>query len=571
METRAGDLWLSSATAVFRVHQGKAERFEKERDLIESGGTCFAEDREGNVWMACYGGINIWRQGRWEHLLTATNTFPYGVFALAADREGAVWIGTKRNQLSCYQNGTLTSFPLNADTTDNAICGILDDGDGNLWMTTFRGLMRVRKSAYAECVAGSRRDLDADLFGPEDGLVENSSYGPASPTLVRDANGRIHAATLRGLVSFDPKQVLPNLRPPAARIEEVQLDRRSIRVQPGRAIRVPPGVNQVEIRYTGVQLSQPGKVRFRYRLDGVDTTWVEAGGRRTAYYPRLPHGVHLLQVQAAGPDRAWPDASTTLTLEVGAFFWETRWFTLSLILGGTALIAWLVRYMSTRSLELRLAVAQHQAAVERERARISRDMHDDLGARLTKIAFYTELAERDADSKGSREHLHSVARMSREAAQALDEMVWAVKPTNDTLANLANYLCQYATEYLAETPIRLRLDLPVSIAPRPVPAEVRHQVFLVLKEALNNVVKHAEAHEVLLQMKPGGQDFTIALADDGIGIRVDPTLGSPTGNGLQNMHQRIHQVGGTFAIGPRPGGGTEIRLVVPLRTEPAAH
>ena len=281
--------------------------------------------------------------------------------------------------------------------------------------------------------------------------------------------------------------------------------------------------------------------------------------------------MHVLHVQAAGPDRAWQEAGADLTLQVGAFFWETRWFALSIILMGTALMAWMVRFISTRGLELRLAAARRQAAVERERARISRDMHDDLGARLTKIAFFTELAERDGDARVARDHLHSVARMSREAAQALDEMVWAVKPTNDTLAKLVNYLCQYATEYLAETPIRLRLDFPASVPAHPLPAEVRHQVFLVLKEALNNVVKHAEAHEVLLQMKPGEDAFEITLADDGVGIRVDPNLGSPTGNGLQNMRQRIQQVNGTLVIQPRHGGGTTLRLVVPIPHEPPAH
>lgn len=143
-------------------------------------------------------------------------------------------------------------------------------------------------------------------------------------------------------------------------------------------------------------------------------------------------------------------------------------------------------------------------------------------------------------------------------------MVWAVKPANDTLANLANYLCQYATEYLVETPIRLRLDFPMSVAPHPLPSEVRHQVFLVIKEALKNVVKHADAHEVLLRLQYDDDRFRIELTDDGVGIAVDPALGSPTGNGLQNMRQRINQIGGKLTLRKRTTGGTELRIEVPL-------
>ncbi len=564
LKTSTGDFWVASATLMVRITATNVQRFDEKGIRTEPGALCLAEARDGSIWTGAYESVSWWRDGRWSMIRTSTNTFPVGVFSLLADRDGGVWIGSKGNQLSRYKDGRFAGFPLNQETTDNAVCGIQDDGEGSLWLTTFHGIMRVRKSAFEDCVRGLRRDLDADTFGPDDGLPSGGSAGPADPTLVRDAQGVMHAATLRGLVSFDPRKVFPKFRPPLARVEEIRLERRSFPTPASGTLSVPAGTSQVEIRYTGIQLSQPAKVRFRYRLDGVDQNWVEAGTRRTAYYPRLPPGLHRFHVEAAGADRIWQEPGAEITLQVGAFFWETRTFAVLSAVAVAGVIAWLARLIATRQFAARLATARRQAAVERERARISRDMHDDLGARLTKIAFYTELAERDGDPKVAREHLHSVARMSREAAQALDEMVWAVKPANDTLANLANYLCQYATEYLVETPIRLRLDFPMSVAPHPLPSEVRHQVFLVIKEALNNVVKHADAHEVLLRLQPDTDRFRIELTDDGVGIAVDPILGSPTGNGLQNMRQRIDQIGGKLTLRKRSTGGTELRIEVPL-------
>jgi signal transduction histidine kinase/ligand-binding sensor domain-containing protein len=562
LDTRAGDFWVASSAAVSRQTSAALELFTGQGDLIEPGGVCLAEDPAGNVWVGSYGGLSVWRAGRWETIRYGPDTFPVGVFSLLSDADGGMWIGTKGNRLSRFHAGRLTGFPLNEDSTDNAVCGLVADDQGNLWLATFRGLMRVRRSAFAECLAGRRRHLDADTFGPEDGLVAAGSFGPAQPAIVRAGDGLIHCATLRGLVSFDPAKLDRPRRRPAARIEELRLDGQARRQDGTKAVEIPAGTTRTEIRFTGIQLSEPGKVRFRYRLEGVDHDWVEAGLRRTALYGRLPAGRRVLEVMATGPDLAWPEPAAKLTLQVGAHFWETRWFATTVAVAGLAALAWLVRLVSTRRLALRLALAEHQAAVERERSRISRDMHDDLGARLTKIAFFSELAERNRDTPAATEHLHSVARMSREAAQALNEMVWAVKPANDTLTNLAGFLCQYATEYLDETPMRLRLDFPRSVPARPLTAEVRHELFLVVKEALNNVVKHARAGEVLLRLTTEPDGFAILVADDGVGL---PAEGARSGgNGLANMRRRLEHVGGRCVIGPREGGGTEIRLWVPL-------
>lgn len=562
LESGAGDFWIGAANRVLQRRGAEWTSHRHADGLVESGFLCLTEDTRGRIWGGSYTGLNMLENGHWSAWHHGTNTLPYGAYSLLADPDGSVWIGTKGNQLNRIRDGRILGFPLNEDPADNAVCGMVADDLGNLWLATLKGILRVRRDAFEDCVAGRQRHLDADRFGLEDGLSGRESHGPVQPAIIRDADGRIHCATLRGLVSFRPSEVETRLEPAIVHIEEVQLDRRPVVVVPGRPVEVPAGTDQIQVRYTGVQLSQPEKLRFRYRLEGVDPEWVESDRRRSAFYPRLRPGNHTLRVQAVGPDRVWHEARHPLVLRVDSYFWETRTFTAAATAGGILVVAWIVRLISTRRFALRLAAVEKQAAVERERARISRDMHDDLGARLTKIAFFSELADRHQGTPTAMEHLQSVARMSREAARALNEMVWAVKPSNDTLSNLAGYLCQYATEYLEETPMRLRLDLPVSVPPQPVAAETRHQVFLVVKEALNNVVKHAEATEVLLRLVHGPRTCTITVADNGRGLPPEPER--RTGNGLGNMARRVEQLGGGFRIGPREGGGTEVVIRVPI-------
>jgi signal transduction histidine kinase len=213
-----------------------------------------------------------------------------------------------------------------------------------------------------------------------------------------------------------------------------------------------------------------------------------------------------------------------------------------------------------------VALLRQQEALERERARIARDLHDQLGANLTQISLLGELAEADKDLPGEIEdHARQISGTARETTHALDEIVWAANPSNDTLEGLVNYVCKYAQEYLALAKLRYRLDVPSPLPAVTLQPELRHNVFLAAKEAVNNVVKHAHATEARVSLKLEESSFTLEIADNGRGPGGTETKAAKSRNGMRNMRKRMSDVGGTFLIDPAPGGGSTVRLTVPLK------
>jgi signal transduction histidine kinase len=198
-----------------------------------------------------------------------------------------------------------------------------------------------------------------------------------------------------------------------------------------------------------------------------------------------------------------------------------------------------------------------QQAVERERARIAKDIHDDLGANLTLIAVLGDLAQQERAG----ERIEKMASTARQAVKSLDEIVWAVNPRNDTLAHLIDYTGQFAVDYLRAAGVRCLLDVPENAPAREVPTNVRHNVFLVVKEALQNIVKHARATEVWLRISATTQDLRIVIEDNGSGFARAPE--DALADGLRNMHQRMQELGGRCRIQSRVGAGTEIIVELP--------
>jgi signal transduction histidine kinase len=228
-----------------------------------------------------------------------------------------------------------------------------------------------------------------------------------------------------------------------------------------------------------------------------------------------------------------------------------------------------VRYLSDRKLQARLEILERQRALERERARIARDLHDDLGASLTRIALLSELAKADLHQPElARIHLDQIFTTVRGLTRELNEIVWAVNPANDNLEHFTDHICKFAQDYLGLAGIRCRLDFPESVPAYPMLSPERHSLFLAAKEALQNVVKHAEAGQVWIRLKLEPGKLLLLVEDDGKGGDVEmPTTGSATapGNGLSNMQNRMEQLGGRFLQEPRSGSGTIVRLELPLR------
>ena len=436
---------------------------------------------------------------------------------------------------------------------------ILEDDFGYIWLSGNNGVFRARKhdlDAYAE---GRRARVLVSAFGRSDGMRSSECNGGGQPAGWKTRDGRICFPTVKGLAIIDPRDIRTNQQPPTVIVEDVLID--YVPVSPGDVPVIDPGKQNLELRYTALSFVAPEKIAFKYMLEGYDRAWVVAGTRRAAYYTNIPPGGYTFRVQACNSDGIWNEEGTSLQLVVRPPFWVTWWFRLAVGVIAVATVVAAVRFVSTRKLRLKLRAVEAQHALDRERMRISKDMHDDLGASLSKITLLGELAFRHSSRKKEVEKdLERIIGASRDATNAMDEIVWAVNPQNDTAGRMLTYLCQYAKEYLSLCPIRCRIEVPDILPNSHVSAEVRHNTFLVIKEALSNIARHSQATDVTMSVAYAEHALSIFLEDNGKGIPAE--RGNQFGNGLQNMRQRIAEIGGSLDLESAPNRGTRLRIVI---------
>jgi signal transduction histidine kinase len=391
------------------------------------------------------------------------------------------------------------------------------------------------------------------------------------PLAIHSRDGRVWLLTHTGVVVADPNISPDNYSPPPVLLTRVAMDGQTIASYGGIAptvaianlktlkqpLRLPPSHHHLEFDFTAFHFRAAENIHFRYQLSGLDNGWINAGTERYADFSRLTAGNYQFRVAACIGDGPWTEAPAALSIIVTPFFWQTWWFRVLVVLISVSSVILIVRYISFRHLQMEMKSLEQQAAIERERGRIARDIHDDLGNRLTKIQLLAGLVQRDdASSDKPDGHVHQISSAAQDATNALDEIVWAINPRNDTLPDLINYLGQFAVEFLRSANIRCRVDLPDHPPAKPVSAEVRHNLFLVVKESLNNIVRHAKARQVSLMIFATDESIGIVIEDDGCGFNGEAKNNGA--DGLENMRQRIVEIGGQFQISSKAGSGTQV-------------
>ncbi len=369
---------------------------------------------------------------------------------------------------------------------------------------------------------------------------------------------------------MDPSRIIPNPIVPPVLLNSLLVDGRSVPIAGAAAAReLRPDHARLEFGFSGLSFAAPNKVRFKYLLEGIDRDWIDAGGKRSAFYSRLPAGTYRIRVVACNNDGVWNNDGAVLAFTVAPFFWQTWWF------GGVALvtavtgIAGVARSFTRRRMQRKIEALQREHEIERERARIAQDIHDDIGASLSRIAMLSQPARSDlAAPERAGAMLARIYTTAIEVTRSLDEIVWAVDPRHDTLDSLVDYMAKFAQKFLAASGLRCRLDLPVQVPAWPLSAEVRHNLFLAFKEALNNAFKHAGATEVRLAFRLFPHAFVLELHDNGQGFAPSGPEAPErvaSGHGLTNMRERLARIGGRCEISSGPGG-TTVSFTVEIET-----
>lgn len=587
-EGKQGELWIGTTLGLHRYEAGKLTWFAGKEKLVSPDVRAIAESEDGAIWFGMLGGgLGRLQQGKLKQFLKQDGLSSDFVLALHAEPNGTLWIGTSGNGLCRLKQGKFATISLPQGLLASMISQIADDGAGNLWVGSHHGILRASKADLNRCADGDVPTVRCLGYGKAEGLASQKCSGGFQPAVCKTADGRLWFPTAKGLAIIDPRSSNTNIVPPPVVIEELLVEDQPMKIPTPKTgdyatstrsgLQIPAGKQRLELRYTALSFAGPDKVRFKYKLEGLEVAWVDAGTKRLAQYSYLRPGTYTFRVIACNNDEVWNDAGAALTFTVLPKVWQTGWFRAVVLVLGAGAVAAGAMWPARQRVRRRLEQLERQRALERERSRIARDIHDDLGASLTRITLLSQSARAELDDRqAAAADVDQIYSTARELTRAMDEIVWAVNPQHDTLDSLVAYLGRFAQSFLSTAGIRCRLDVPLQLPAWALTAEIRHNVFLAFKEALNNVAKHAQASEVRISLELRPDGFMLVVTDNGRGFKWNPRKGQPTpaaddsrsaaGNGLVNMQKRLEEVGGCCGWDTAPGEGTRAKLVVVVKS-----
>jgi signal transduction histidine kinase/ligand-binding sensor domain-containing protein len=521
------------------------------------------EDRDGVFWFGTKGkGLARCTGGQLSVLNERHGLSDKDVWSLHEDAEGTLWIGTD-NGLTRYRNGKLFPFKQAQGLCEENVNCVLEDDAGHLWISGQHGIYRLDKEQLNAVADGRAKSVQPFAVGVADGMENaETNGGENQPAGWKAHDARLWFPTIRGVVVIDPKLFPLQEAPPRVVIEEVRANEQIIgKAEITKQVEIPAGHGRVvEFRYTANTFVAPERARFKYRLTGMDADWQDGSHDRTARYINLKPGNYCFEVMAANHHNTW-SAPVPFAFSLAPFFWQTWPFYIACAVG---LIGLAIAVQSYRlKWQQRLLKVEEQRAIASERSRIARDLHDDLGANLTGVALQLDLARSGNHlPEALQQQLAAIAQRTRGLVDNMREAVWAMNPQHDNVESLASFLGQYTEDLLAQAGLRCRLDLPPQAPARSLSSHARHELFLVIKEALQNILRHARASEVHLRLEHDERELRLAVSDNGRGLPADKPR--PADHGLDNMEKRVKNLGGNFVIKSSPGQGTCIEIVLSL-------
>ncbi len=593
MAAAGGDLWAVTHEGLFRRRDGKWTKaaVTGDRSVDLRLPRAVVEDAAGDVWVAAAdGGLCRFAAGggpeaRGEVFVVDR---PAGArfTSLATTADGDLWAAAGDAGLLRIKGGEVAFVPVEAGLPAGAIVTLASDTTGLLWCVASRQIFAVSRMELDAVAEGTRVRLHPWVFsGDDEGVVIDPADRPHCQALTA-RDGKIWITLRRGLAIIDPNRLARMVVSPPATVEELRVAGRALGIESfaaahgdERRVTLPPDLRGIEIDIGVRGVARPANVRLAHRLEGFDADWVEDMAGSTIRYERLPVGRYALRLRS-DIDRGapWENGRDAIVLDVQPHVWEQGWFRAVALLAAAGLAAAAALGGAALRHRARLVRLEQQAALEQQRMRIARDMHDEAGTTATQLALLADLARSSGDGPARAERLDGVARIARQLVTSLDEMVWAVNPTNDTLAHLVSYLGQMASITLGRFEIGCRVRTHEPLPKCTATAEMRRGMLMIAKEAISNIIEHAEATAVEIDIGVRDGRLRMAIQDDGRGLDNGRGLPAattgrphgPGGNGLGNMQSRAADLGGSCRIEPvlpPAAHGTRVIVEVPLESE----
>lgn len=586
-------LWIGTDQGLDLLRDGKVtETLTSEQGLPSKRVNCLHADRQGLLWAGTELGLAAFREGKFVEAAEmglphapilaiagyrsqglVVSTDGQGVFlaeegkfraldvrsnavcdALFTDAEGLIWIGTRGEGLRLFDGEHVTAFATKDGLFDDDIYGIAADDQDRLWLACSKGIFSVARTELRHMAAGIQKTLNCETYSPTESQRTIECRPGIQPAVWKMADDKIWFTTIRGLISVDTKQVRRKLPPIPVVLEETIVNGQAVSLSAGMSL--PAGSSNVIFRYTGLSYASPTRITFRYKLDGYDRDWINAGTRREAIYTNLPPGKYEFHLAATNIDGQSNELENPLSFSIEPAIYQRGWFLaacLALVAAGFA--AWY---------RLRIQqMNQHAAAINDERSRIARELHDTLlqgfsGVTMEMQALGSRL-QSDAEQAALREIIDDASQCLREARHT----VAGLRSGGDSGRNFGEKLAETA-QRIVGTSATLRLNLLRE--PTGLRADTEYQLLRIAQEAISNAARHADARTIEVRLATQRGRTVLTIQDDGAGF--DQANGDQPANdqfGLVGMRERTKQIGGQFVCRSQPGQGTMIEIVLPSK------
>jgi signal transduction histidine kinase/ligand-binding sensor domain-containing protein len=556
----AGGMWLGTSHGLVRHRAGESKVFTVRDGLAGDDLKVIVDDGHGGLWIGASGGVTRFRDRVLERWTERDGLPSPNVRALYLDADGVLWIGTYDGGLARLKDGRITRYTTTDGLFNTGVFQILPDDGGFFWIGCNRGIYRLSRRELTAFADGSTSDFTSLVLGTSDGLLNAEANGGYWPAGTRARDGRLWIPTQTGIAIVDPKNFGSSSAPVPAVIERVLVDQKPIDHE--NAVRIGPQPQNVEIQYTALSFVNSRHMRFRYRLEGLDEDWIEAGTRRTAYFTHVPPGSYTFSVVAATAQGVWSATPASISVVVVPPFWRGWWFiTLTvLVAAGLITLGYQRRVASMERARMQQEAFSRQliALQEQERKRIAGELHDGLGQSLIVMRNWAALgaSQLPANAPG-REELDEVARTASRAIGEMREMAQNLAPYALERLGLAETLAEMIDSVQRSSGILFTRDLDPLDGLLSRDAEM--SFYRVAQEAVNNILKHSGATGATIRLKRNGMAVRLTIEDNGRGFDAS-SLSS--GMGLSSMAERIRLFDGQYAVRSAEGRGTTIEVTM---------
>ncbi len=568
LQDHRGALWFGTEDRLVRYDPGNSTTYTTTDGLASTNITVLIEGAAGELWIGGYGGLTRFRNGKFIAYTERDGLPSNRIRALYEDSDGVLWIGTHDGGLGRFKDGKFTRYTTREGLFNNGVFQILEDSRGNLWMSSNHGIYRVSKRELNEFAAGRRTSITSISYGKSDGMLNVECNGGYWPAGIKARDGKLWFPTQDGVAVIDPEDVVTNSLAPPVVIESALVDHTAVDIKNG--VRAKPEDDNFEIQYTALSLINSERIRFKYKLEGLDRAWVNAGSRRTAYYSHVQPGIYRFRVIAANSDGVWNTEGSTLPVVVLGPFYRKWWFaTLALMCAiGVVALAWRHRVGQLKRAQAaqlefsrRLIISQ-----ESERKRIASELHDSLGQSLAIIKTRALLSlNQPEDHRRAMEHLDEIAQGASHTIDEVKEIAYNLRPYHLERLGLRKSIEAMLKRISSTGEVRFGAemdDVDGLLSP-----DEQINVYRIVQESASNILEHAKATEAKVTIRRAAAGLEILVQDDGIGFspdQVNLNQAVVRGFGLIGIAERARILGGNLTIDSAPGKGTLLKVEVAL-------